>query len=357
MTLRVLGVAEAVTVTPRASFVERRRRRWRATERRRYDANRRETRQTLAGARPTAESRIAPSCRPRAPRVRAVRAMEAEKAELVSEDPAGNNLRASEPRASDAAASQPPDRINAWRFEAEILAEHRSWEYFRAYDHVIARYLLSGDARPLLDLIAWQKRPPGSKVGKLIAAITDGQPLLDAVFGRASDLQMIDIPSRFRTEVLPYEIRITENRGRGKPKVVSDDQLKGDIRWRVIEGFSALANWGRAPRPFWIDLAHALDFKGYQRSTGRRFLLKAIFKRTDGGTGRPSNPELGIRDELFYSSVMEKRAGKKLKYEFGILDVLADLEAHRKAEGWTKEFKPKIIKDAYDRIVRTSRRD
>jgi hypothetical protein len=54
--------------------------------------------------------------------------------------------------------------------------------------------------------------------------------------------------------------------------------------------------------------------------------------------------------------VLEKKAARS-KYEFAITDVLVDLEAQRKAEGWTKEFKPKIIKDAYDRIARKSRRD
>ena len=108
--------------------------------------------------------------------------------------------------------------------------------------------------------------------------------------------------------------------------------------------------------PFWIDLAHALDFEGYERSTGRRFPLKAAFKRADGGTGRPRDPALETRDLLFHASVLEKMVAGS-KYEFAIIDVLADLEAHRKAEGWTKEFKPKIIKDAYDRIARKSRGD
>jgi hypothetical protein len=161
-----------------------------------------------------------------------VRMMEAEKAERHCD----------EVRAGVAAVNQLPDAINGWRFEAWKLHKGRGWDFYRAYDHVLVRYLLSGDARPLLDLILLQKRLPGPRVGEFIASITDGQPLLDAVFGSVSDVQMIDVRGRFRNRILPVEIRITENRGRGRPKVTLDDQFERDIRLRLVRGFCALAS-------------------------------------------------------------------------------------------------------------------
>ena len=139
-----------------------------------------------------------------------------------------------------------------------------------------------------------------------------------------------------------------------KPKWRTRDGAKfGGI---LVCGFGALAAGIPASDGFWLALAAALDPERPERSTGHPFPFKAELVRTDGGTGRLRDPELEARDRVFHAAVREKMAAGS-KYEFAIKDALADLEAQRKAEGWTKEFKPKIIKDAYDRIAGKSRRD
>jgi hypothetical protein len=237
------------------------------------------------------------------------------------------------------------------------LVKGRGWTFARAYDHVMIRYLAAGDARPLLDLILLQRRAPGRKAGGFIASITDGQALLDALLGDASDVPLIDVRSRFRHCGELYEIRIAENRGRGRPKVAPDDPFMNDVRLRLVLGFSALATGRSAAKSFWIDLADVLDFEGDKRSRGKRFPFKAMFIRTDGGTGRPRDLELEPRERVFHTMVSKRLAVPRSKYEFALIDALAELSERGKAEGWTKEFKPKIIKDAYDRIERKSRRD
>ncbi len=245
-----------------------------------------------------------------------------------------------------------PDAVNGWRVEAWVLHKRRGWDFYRAYDHVLVRYLAAGHARPLLDLIHNIGRPPGRRAGEFIAAITDGQALIDRI-GGLCDLPLIDTRSRFRHCAPMFEIRISERRGRGHPKAGPDDAAKSEIRLHLLLGFSALATDILPPEQFWIGLAKALSFNE-KKCLDQAFPFKARFVRTDGRKGRPRDPELQARDQVFHAAVRKKMAAGS-KYEFAISDALADLEEQRKAEGLTKEFKPKIIRDAYDRIVRKSR--
>ena len=247
-----------------------------------------------------------------------------------------------------------PDAVNGWRVEASTLHKRRGWDYWRAYDHVLVRYLAAGDVRPLLDLIRNLRRPPGRKAGEFIAAITDGNALINGI-GGLSGLRPIDTRSRFRHCAPMFEIRISERRGRGRPKAEAEDAAKSEFRLHLLLGFCALATDKWPLEQFWIGLAKALSFNE-EKYLDQTFPFEAKLVRTDGQLGRRPDPELPARDQVFHAAVREKMAAGS-KYEFAINDALADLEAHRKAEGWTKEFKPKIIKDAYDRIARKSRRD
>jgi hypothetical protein len=178
--------------------------------------------------------------------------------------------------------------------------------------------------------------------------------LLDRISG-LSDFPLIQMRRRFRHCAPMFEIRISERRGRGRPKAGPDDTAKNEIRLDLLRGFIALATDKWPLEQFWRDLAIALSFNEGM-CLDQTFPFEAKLVRTDGRLGRLRDPELQARDQVFHAAVREKmEAGSK--YEFAISDALADLEAQRKAEGWTKKFKPKIIKDAYDRIARKSRRD
>jgi hypothetical protein len=247
-----------------------------------------------------------------------------------------------------------PDAINGWRAEAWEFHKKRGWDFYRAYNHVLVRYLAWGDARPLLDLILNLRRQPRRRAAEFIAAITDGKALIDQI-PAISDLPTIDTRSRFCHCAPLYEIRISERRRRGRPKAGPEDAAKSEIRLHLLLGLCALATGKWPLQQFWIDLAKALSFDE-EICLDQSFPFEAKFVRADGRLGRREDPELQARSRAFHAAVREKRAPGS-KYEFAIDDALADLEAQRKAEGWTKEFKRKIIKDAYDRIEGGRRRD
>jgi hypothetical protein len=104
----------------------------------------------------------------------------------------------------------------------------------------LVRYLAAGDARPLLDLIRNLRRAPRRRAGEFIAAITDGKPLLDGI-DALSDLLLTDMRGRFRHCAPLYEIRISERRGRGRPKADAEEARKNEIRLSLVCGFGALA--------------------------------------------------------------------------------------------------------------------
>ena len=243
-----------------------------------------------------------------------------------------------------------PDAANGWRVEALKLHKRRGWEFYRAYNHVLVRYLAAGDARPLLDLIRNLRRAPRRRAGEFIAAITDSKPLLDGIDG-LSDLPLTDMRCRFRHCAPVYEIRISERRGRGRPKADGRDARKSEIRLSLVCGFGALVANRRPSRQFWLDLADALSFTEDGGPDGHSFPFKGELVRTDGKMGRPPDPELGIRDEALHFAVA-KKIEDGLKYEAAIEAVRADSEAQHKAGdrgGWPELA---TIRAAYDKLSR-----
>jgi hypothetical protein len=223
-----------------------------------------------------------------------------------------------------------PDAVNGWRAEASILHKRRGWEYWRAYDHILVRYLAAGHARPLLDLFLNLKRQPRRRTSEFIAAITDGKALIDQI-AVISDLPPIDTRSRFRHCAAMYGIRIGERRGPGRPKAEAEDTRRNEIRLSLVCGFGDSAAGIPASNRFWFALAAALDCERYERSTGRSFPFKAELVRMDGGTGRARDPELETRDKALHAAVTKKIEGG-LKYDTAVEDVRVEFEARGKAE-------------------------
>jgi hypothetical protein len=220
------------------------------------------------------------------------------------------------------------DCINAWRFEASKLHKGRGWDSYRASDHVLVRYLAAGDARPLVDLLLNLSGQPGRRASEFIAAITDGRELLNLITGN-SDLPLIDVRARFRHCAQPYEIRISERRGRGRPKAGPEDATNSEICLRLGFGFAGLAERKRPPREFWIDFAKALRFGEYG---GQPFPFKAKVVRTDGRLGRRRDPGLEARDEALHFFVAKKIEGGMKKYEDALEEVRREIEALCKAD-------------------------
>jgi hypothetical protein len=244
-----------------------------------------------------------------------------------------------------------PDCINAWRFDAWKLHKSRGWDFYRAYDHVLVRYLSAGNPSPLLDLILRLHRIPGRRVAKFLAAITDGQPLLDGD-SDFSDLPLTQYKSRFRHCKPQYEIRISERRGRGRPG--PDDETRSETRWRLAAGFLGLADGKRPPDSFWLNFANALFPERYVRWNGQPFPFKAKLVRTDGGLGRPSDPGLEARDEVL-AALMARKIEDGLHYKIAVDEVRREIEAQARAEralGKTAigVVGPETIRAAYDRL-------
>ena len=250
-----------------------------------------------------------------------------------------------------------PDANDAWRFEAWKLVKARGWDFYRAYDHVLLRYLVAGNPWPLLDLIIRLRRSPGQRAAEFIAAITDGQPLLDRI-SEISDLTLTDFRSRFRHCKPQYEIRIGERRGRGRPG--PDDAINSEIRSRLVVGFSALGGGKQPPKSFWIDLAVALFPRGYVRWKGQPFPFKAELVRTDGGLGRPPDPELEARDEVL-AAAMARMIEGGLPYKAAVEEIRREIEAQAEAERALDHVAiglvgPGTIRAAYDRLSRRGRK-
>jgi hypothetical protein len=242
-----------------------------------------------------------------------------------------------------------PDAVNGWRLEASKLSKSRNWNFYRTFDHVLVRYLAAGDARPLLDLIVNLSRPPGRRAGEFVAAITDGKALIDRI-GGLSDLPPIDMRGRLHHCAPLYEIRISERRGRGRPKAKAEgeDAAKSESCFRLLLGFCALATGEQPPKQFWGGFAKALSFNE-EIWLDHTFPFEAELVRTDGRLGRPCDPELPIRDQAL-GFAMAKKIEDGLKYESGLDAVRADIEAMHKAGergGWAE---PSTIRAAYDKL-------
>ena len=212
-----------------------------------------------------------------------------------------------------------PDAVNGWRVEALKLHKQRGWNYYRAHNHVLVRYLVGGDARPLLDLIVNMKRQPRRRAGEFIAAITDSATLIDRI-DWLPDLPTIDMRRRFRHCSPKFEIRISERRGRGHPQAGPDNTGKSEIWLELLRGFIALATDKWPLEQFWRHLAIALSFNE-GRCLDQTFPVEAKLVRTDGRSGRRRDPELQVRDQVFHAAVHEKMAAGS-KYEFAIIERL-----------------------------------
>ena len=229
-----------------------------------------------------------------------------------------------------------PDAVNGWRVEASVLHKRRGWDFYRAYNHVLVRYLAAGDVRPFLDLIVNLKRQPRRRAGEFVAAITDGEALIDRI-GGLSDLPPIDTRSRLRHCVPKFEICISERRGRGRPKAGPEDAAKRKIRLRLFLGFCALATnkWPR--EQFWIDLAKALSFNG-EKCLDETFPFEAKLVRIGGQMGRWHDPELPMRDKALHAAAAKEIADGQ-KYVAAVEAVRADVEEQHKARdrgGWAE---------------------
>jgi len=251
-----------------------------------------------------------------------------------------------------------PDAANGWRFEAWEIHKRRGWNFYRAYDHVLVRYLAAGDARPLLDLICNLRRQPGRQAREFVAAITDGEALLERVDG-ISDLPRIEMRRKFRHCNPLYAIRISEHRGRGHP--APDDPFKSERRLALVFGFCSLATGLPPQATFWPDLAAAFDLEGYeQRSKGRPFPFKAKLVRTDGGTGRSRDLELETRDKVLHAAVAKKIEGGR-GYKAAVEEVRREIEEQARAERALGKVvigavESGTIRAAYDTLSRRGRK-
>ncbi len=104
-----------------------------------------------------------------------------------------------------------------WGTEVRNLMRERGKEFDEAFAVVMERYLNSGDARPLHDLVQRSRTEPGTRARKFIAA------MLDLEFARSSGIE------------IRYRYGFNENRGRGRPKrhEVDGSTLDGFSSWSV----------------------------------------------------------------------------------------------------------------------------
>lgn len=87
-----------------------------------------------------------------------------------------------------------------WWREVRTLMRERGKEFDEAFAVIMERYLNSGDARPLHDLVRRSRTEPGTRARKFIAA------MLDPEFARSSGIEV------------RYRFGFRENRRRGRPK-------------------------------------------------------------------------------------------------------------------------------------------
>ena len=226
-----------------------------------------------------------------------------------------------------------PDICTGWRLAARVLAEERSWSYFRAYDHVIVNYLeKGGDTRPLLDLILNLRRVPGKRATEYIGAMME--PRLKA---------------KFPDGELPYNIGFNLNRKRGRPLKEAETPEITEVCTILVCGLNAIELNMPPERRFWIYLASALDHDGYKRSNGSNFPLKAKTQRAAGSKGSRGNPEITLRTVVLHSAVSDA-IGSGAKYDSAISDVVSEIERLGRAEQWKGWIGDPTVRHAYKAI-------
>jgi hypothetical protein len=239
----------------------------------------------------------------------------------------------------------PLDLDTPWYRE---IARNLMWEEGKEFDEafheafavVMERYLNSGKAMPLDDLVRRSKKEPGTRARKFIAA------MLDQEFARSSGIEV-----RYR-----FDFKETGSR-RGRPKRhgVDDEvdarRLQFLVAMTLIDkGLSAI-KLGRKPhRSFWDCLTKALN-ENYIWNRQDEYPMKATLERVDGRKGREANPELETRDEVLAESV-QKLIDRGEKYAVAIKLVHKSIKDQGKAENWTGartgEICKTIIRNAYD---------
>jgi hypothetical protein len=214
------------------------------------------------------------------------------------------------------------DPNSAWAGAALLIAKKLGVDFYHALDRIVVRFLIDGDVRPLVEVLA-VGREPGLRAAQFIGGMLDEH--LRATIPA-------DSAPRFK-------INIVDNRGRGKPSEKAIKRAKAR-REQIETGLRLLRNGRQAYRLFWITLRKALD-------PAPDFPLRAELVRIDGGTGRPSDPELSIRDFVL-ATLMEEKMAKKSKYEDPAADVLAYIEEQAADEGWTGKVGEETIRKAYN---------
>ena len=212
--------------------------------------------------------------------------------------------------------------------------------FHEAFAVVMERYLNSGNAMPLDDLVRRSKKEPGTRACKFIAA------MIDPEFARSSGIEV-----RYR-----FDFKETGSR-RGRPKRHEvDDEVDARrlpflvARALIRKGVQAI-KLGRKPhRSFWDCLTKALN-ENYIWSRQDEYPVKAELERVDGRKGREANPELETRDEVLAESV-QKLIDSGEKYDVAVKLVHKSIEDQGKKENWTGARTGTIctttIRNAYD---------
>lgn len=211
---------------------------------------------------------------------------------------------------------------SAWSLASRLIADRDGVDFYHALDRVIVYWLINGDSRPLIELLA-HGREPGLRTAQFIGGMLDE---------RLRATIPADIAPRFR-------IDIVDNLRRGKPskKMIARARAR---RQQIETGLRLLRDGRPAYRLFWITLRRAFD-------QALDFPLRAEIVRIDGGTGRPANPELPIV-AVVLANLMKDKIEQGTKYQFAAADVLADIKKQAAHEGWTGKIGEETIRKAYN---------
>jgi hypothetical protein len=216
------------------------------------------------------------------------------------------------------------DPNSAWAGTAVKIANALGVDPYIAFDRVIVHFLLSGDTRPLVELLASGREP--------------GLPTSLFIGGMLDDRMRAAIPADMAPK---FALRIVDNRGRGKPSEKAIAHAK-QRREHIEAGLRLLWNGRPGERLFRRTLWKALDPEP-------DFPLRAKIERIDGGSGRPPDPELLIRDFVL-SELMAEKIGQGAKRQFADAEVLADIVRDAAAESWTGKLDAQTIRKAFERF-------
>jgi hypothetical protein len=227
----------------------------------------------------------------------------------------------------------PLDQDTPWYREVRNFMCEAGKEFDEAFAVVMERYLSSGDARPLDDLVRRSRREPGTRARKFIAA------MIDPEFAHSSGIEV------------RYRLGFNETGSRrGRPKRHEVD-AQFFVEMALIGRGLAAIKLGRKPNwSFWDRLTMGLN-ENYRWSRQDEYPMKVKLERVDGRKGREANPELETRDEVLAESV-QKHIDRGEKYDVAIKLVHKSIEDQGKKENWTGARTGTIctttIRNAYD---------